>query len=448
MAALALAAALALGYGGCVGPRDGFSCSAHGQCVDGAGRQGMCEDVGQCSFFDASCTDSYRRFADAARADLAGSCVQAASAAGCVAQVVAGGNPGEAEEPAYSHTCALKNDGTVFCWGANNVGQLGHGGGATPIPRKVAGLPAVQAISAGALHTCALAADGRVFCWGSNGDAQLGAVDAGGVKIADTGTPVEVLGLPGPAEMISAAGKHTCALVSGALWCWGENATGELGDGTTEERPTPVEALGMSDVAFVANGDEHTCALTQSRSLWCWGANADGQLGTPEVNGNQLTPAPVGTITSVAEVASGDEHTCARKPDRTIWCWGYNASGEVGDGTTDDARAPVKVLSADHLASSGNAFHTCAFSDEDGELRCWGANENGQVGNGSTGDAVTSPALAHLVAVTQVAVGMAHTCALTRDGALYCWGANESGQLGLGAPGSESAEPVSVALCP
>jgi hypothetical protein len=171
-------------------------------------------------------------------------------------------------------------------------------------------------------------------------------------------------------------------------------------------------------------------------------------MGMPDVTGNLLVPTPVSTVTSIADLAVGDEHTCIKKPDGTVWCWGYNASGQVGDGTTDSKKQPVKVLSADHVVTSGNSFHTCALTDADGALRCWGANDQGQIGSGSKELSVNVPTAAHILGVTGVTVGMAHTCALTKDGALWCWGANESGQLGPGAKGALSLDPVAVPICP
>jgi hypothetical protein len=277
IAGAAALAAMGIMGAGCTAANDGFLCTSSTQCVAEDGSRGMCEPSGYCTFLDTSCAESFRRYGDAASSDLKGNCVGAAAGGRCVLDVSAGGNPAEADVAARSHTCALKTDGTVWCWGANDKGQLGDGTTTSrAVPAKVTGLPAVDHISAGAEHMCALTKAGVVYCWGTGDDAQLGVVDAGGNKIGNSVTPVKVTLLPGPAQAISAAGKHTCALVSGAIYCWGENATGELGDGSTMERPSPVLAKSIGKVSLVVNGDEHTCALDANRSLWCWGSNADG----------------------------------------------------------------------------------------------------------------------------------------------------------------------------
>lgn len=436
-----------LALAGCVPREPGFQCTSTAQCVAGDGSQGMCEPSGYCSFADATCAESGRRYGEAVPEEHRGQCVGIVGGGRCVEQLAAGG----------AHTCALKTDGSVWCWGDNALGQLGDGtttARAAPVQvEALSGLSVVQ-LSGGAEHTCALTSGGELYCWGGNEDGQLGVVDAGGMKVS--GSPVPVLVKMPPeapqgvgAQAFSAGGKHTCSvLVDGSVWCWGENAAFQLGDGTSDERPLPVQTQGISKVVAVANGDEHTCAIRDDGSLHCWGSNANGQLGVLDIT-SAPTPVHVTSLTSVAELAGGDEHTCIRKPDATIWCWGYNGSGSVGNGGGDDVRVPLKILTGERIISNGIGFHTCAWThDEGGVLSCWGSNDRGQIGHGKDEKVVPVPARAKIIAATGAVTGGSHTCALTKDGALWCWGDNESGQLGIGKAGGRFYAPVFVPICP
>ncbi|MBI4700423.1 MAG: hypothetical protein HY744_04520 [Deltaproteobacteria bacterium] len=206
---------------------------------------------------------------------------------------------------------------------------------------------------------------------------------------------------------------HTCARkADGTLWCWGSNEKGQLGDGTTKGqdcngwpcKPSPqqVPALGTS-VVEVSAGEGHTCARTGSQKLWCWGNNAGGQLGSGTVL-PELSPVPVTALgASVVEVSAGYNHTCARKGDGTLWCWGSNGSGQLGDGTTKGQDCsgwcnalPVQVtaLGTAVVEVSAGYNHTCARK-QSGTVWCWGKNQLGQLGDGTTIDRPT-PVQAHL----------------------------------------------------
>lgn len=428
---------------GCLPARDGFRCAQNTQCISEDGKPGMCEATGFCSFVDTTCADSSRRYGDAVSEDLQGKCVGASTSGSCIAQMTAGG----------AHTCILKSDGSAWCWGANDHGQLGDGTMvSSAIPQPVQGFDGkvIAEISGGAEHTCARTDIGEIYCWGGNEDGQLGVVDASMQKVADSATPRRVTLPPGAgaATLLSAGGKHTCVLVGGIPYCWGENGTEQLGDGTSIERATPVQVTGLTDVVDIENGDEHTCAVRDDRTLYCWGANVDGQLGDPSVTSAAI-PHRVESVTSVDQLATGDEHTCIRKPDASIFCWGYNSSGSVGNGTTDDVTVPTKIFTADSIRSNGFAFHTCAHvSDEGGVLSCWGANDKGQIGNGSSEAAVIVPTRVALITTADFVLGGSHTCAVTQDGAFFCWGDNESGQLGVEPTLASTDLPVRVSVCP
>jgi uncharacterized repeat protein (TIGR01451 family) len=285
------------------------------------------------------------------------------------------------------HTCAVLADGTVRCWGSNGYGELGNGttgfGSSTPV--TVSGLNNAVAVSVGINHTCAVLTDGTLRCWGYNNLGFLG----NGTTI-NSSTPVTVSGITN-AVAVSASGSHTCAvLTDGTLQCWGSNYYGELGNGTTANSRTPVTVSGISNAASVAAGGDvfssHTCATLADGTMRCWGLNDFGQLGNGTISFSS-NPSPIivsGISTAVAVSASGS-HTCAVLSDGTLRCWGRNVYGELGNGTTTNSSTPVAVSGISTAVSvSAGGYHICATL-ADGTLKCWGYNYYGQLGNGMAG---------------------------------------------------------------
>ncbi len=239
------------------------------------------------------------------------------------------------------HTCARTSTGAMKCWGNNAYGRLGDGTTTNRDEPVTIFASGINSISAGWAHTCAATSSGAAKCWGLNNRSQLGLNSTGG----DHFSPATVSGLGSGVTSVSAGGFHTCAMVSGAIKCWGANNFGQLGDTTTFERDEPVNVFWLASVpAAVSAGGNHTCALNTDGGVKCWGQNAYGQLGD---NTNDQRTAPVnvsGLANGVASISAGWSGNCARMSGGGAKCWGYNGDGQLGDGTTTNRDEPVDVL--------------------------------------------------------------------------------------------------------
>lgn len=344
------------------------------------------------------------------------------------------------------HTCAVTTAGAAKCWGNNGYNQLGDGtwiSNSTPV--DVAGLGnGVAAVAAGEGHTCVLLMDGGAKCWGDNWYGQLG--DG---TTTDRSTPVDVVGLANGAAAIVAGSIHTCAVTaaSGAK-CWGANWNGQLGDGTTYQRSIPVDVAGLeSGVAALAAGWGHTCALTTAGGVKCWGYNRFGQLGDGTTTSSSTPVDVVGLGSGAVAIAVGDGHTCAVTIAGGVKCWGDNLNGQLGDGTTANRSTPVDVvgLASEMAATAAGHWHTCALTAAGG-AKCWGRNASGQLGDGTTFQRSMPVDVAGLGSgAAVIAAGYGHTCALTMAGGVKCWGSDETGQLGVGTT-LFSTTPVDVVM--
>ena len=240
-----------------------------------------------------------------------------------------------------AHACAVRSTGHLACWGHNASGQLGDGRlGPTNrnTPVAVEGIANAIAVDGGWQHSCALRRNGRIACWGLNGWGSLG----DGTTDARL-TPVRVHRVAN-ATGIAVGWQHSCALRSnGRVACWGWNSSGRLGDGTSTSRSTAVRVHRVANATFIAAGDNHSCALRANGSVACWGIN-EGRLGDGTID-IRRTPVRVRRISDATAIATGGGHSCAVRSSGRVSCWGSNSRGQLGDGTTRRRRlTPVDVV--------------------------------------------------------------------------------------------------------
>ena len=409
------------------------------------------------------------------------------------------------------HSCALSSGGGVKCWGSQSNGQLGNNSVVDInilYPVDVVGrntdsnlggdgvLGNVVQISVGGSHTCALSSSGNVLCWGQSNAGQLG-----NNATEDSSFPVQVVGPDAGSDnigdgvldnivQISAGGYHVCALnSSGNVLCWGNNNFGQLGDDTANNRGYPAFVVDrdgsttpLSGVVQLSAGVAHTCALTSAETVLCWGHGAFGQLGSSSetfydedeggyVGANRDAPLAVLTqqggsfLSGIAQVASGDQNTCALTLDGHVKCWGTSEGGALGDNgvvTADYSWFPVDVVGADtDNSGSGNGSlsnivqitfgyqYACALNALD-KVWCWGHGQYGKLGTGSTGDKnypvsviVGSGSLSSLSGIVEIVSSYWTTCALSEEGRVLCWGHGGYGVLGYGGT-SDQSSPVTV----
>ena len=285
----------------------------------------------------------------------------------------------------------------------------------------------------GLLYNCALLSTGAVKCWGYNGEGQIG--DNSQTQRL---TPVSVSGLSSGVIAISTGFYHACALLStGAVKCWGQNSQGQIGDNSKTNRLTPVDVSGLSSgVTAISAGYYHSCALLSTGAAKCWGYNASGQIGDATNVTNRLTPVDVSGLSSgVTAISTGGDQTCALLSTGAVKCWGYNGQGQIGDATSGTNRtSPVDVsgLSSGVTAISAGYQHTCALLST-GAVKCWGNNGSGRLGDNSQTNRLTPVAVSGLSSgVAAISAGVYHTCALLSTGAVKCWGSNSYGQVGDG----------------
>ncbi|MDQ3032839.1 MAG: hypothetical protein M3Y87_10505, partial [Myxococcota bacterium] len=357
-----------------------------------------------------------------------------------------------------AHACAATDGAIVSCWGANDAGQIGLGTidepPFVPVPTRVEdGDPAsfIQALAGGADTTCVLRGNSSWTCWGSHWFGQLGDGMTGVTGVPTTTTT----GL----ELVDLSGASTyCGIArDGAIWCWGYNARGQLGRGVeTHHEATPGRVGDRNDWRAIDADGLHTCAIRNDDTLWCWGYNDSGELGLGHSE-NRAVPERPGCAAGQsatcfddwASVANGEFHTCALRRDGSLWCWGGNGNGQLGLGMIGtEESAPRRVGESRWTLVEAGPRNTCAIA-EDGSLWCWGPGSAGQIGDGaretrSVPSRVLDPPSGERW--EGVAIGAQHTCGIRSDRSVWCWGANAEGQLGIGAA-TEGGAPTARRVC-
>jgi len=323
-------------------------------------------------------------------------------------------------------------------------------------------------VDGGAYHSAALKRDGTVWVWGGNDYGQLG--DG---TIIDKNAPLQVVSLePYGIKKVVAGDFFTVALMSdGTVWAWGDNDFGQLGDGTNIQRTVPVQVKGeagtgfLSGITDIAAGSFHSLALRDDGTVWAWGYNFFGQLG--DGSGLYLdsnTPVSVSGLSNVSSVSAGVNHSLALKSDGTVWAWGWNDIGQLGDGSLIQKDSPVQVLGeagagtflSDVQSISSGGFHSTALKNDGAVVWVWGDKDFAQLGDGTVGDGDPGttvsgdyseiPVQTTLISdVIGISSGNAHTLAIDSAGlSLWAWGSNDFGQLGNGSSGDRDPSTINA----
>lgn len=327
-------------------------------------------------------------------------------------------------------SCRVGADGTAHCWGALEFDEmsLSH-------ERLTIAGQHWRSVSVGVRHLCGIDDAGAAWCLGQNPTGQLG----NGSKLPSLSSPVRVAG--GLSFNTVDVGGHSCGVAAdGAAWCWGQGNYGQLGNDSNQHSAMPVQVAGGLKFRSISVGLLHGCGLTTDGRAWCWGSNELAPLGVGRRVMVVHQPAAVMGTTRFEAIVAGYQHSCALASDGNVWCWGVNEAGQLGDGSATDRDAPVRVAGTrrfKRLATAVTSSHTCAIAT-DGAAWCWGFNADGQLGNGSTDNSPQPAAVAGGLKFVSISAGHFHTCGVTLDDEVWCWGGGRFDGLGTGAKGGST----------
>jgi alpha-tubulin suppressor-like RCC1 family protein len=338
----------------------------------------------------------------------------------------------------HFQTCVIHPEGRLSCWGTRSQVLVCDPDCIVEPPHEIQSLTDVVEVALGIVHGCALRNEGSVWCWGGNPIGQVGPFGAG------DDLPPQLVDVGGPARHVGAGVEFSCAVrLDGSTVCWGVTPTLQArGGGETD--PAAVEHLGP--VTFLSGAGEHACALLESGEVECWGLSRWGKLGLGEpVDDDPFSPNRVGGLSGVTRLDSAPNRNCVVLGVGDPVCWGRDIERPPTDGQNVDQPVPTALSFGFPLSRVSLGFrHACGVR-EDGHVVCWGLNDRGQLGVGDADEHAGALEVVSLSDVVEIASGNDHTCALTGDESVWCWGDNSHEQLGTPLP-SFSATPIRVGL--
>ena len=350
-------------------------------------------------------------------------------------------------------TCGVTAMGKAYCWGDGSQRQIGNGTSTninTAI-QLVSGGYTWKMVDSGGDTNCGVTTAGVGYCWGRGDKGEVGNGTSGAYNYKSTpvlvsgGHTWKKIGLNSD-SIDTTYGAPVCGItMAGALYCWGDNTNGKLGDGTTTQRTTPVAVSGGGTWADVAPGTDHTCGLKTDGSVWCWGLNTSGQLGNGTTTSSSV-PVRESSNSSWKQVWAGYDATCGVKSDDTAWCWGNGTNSKLGNGTSTNKTSPT-IVSGGHtwtMVSVGR-YAMCGVRKTDSLIMCAGVATWGQLGRGTTAGTQSTPVvISDTNTYTSVSVGYYEdVCATRTDKTGWCWGGNGMGE---GARGNQTRATVATAM--
>lgn len=341
-------------------------------------------------------------------------------------------------------TCGVKLDGSGYCWGSDATLQVGNGAttGNQLVPAALSGGGTWLSVNAGFESACGLKTDGTAWCWG---EGQNGVIGNGATT--DQNAPTAVGG-GHTFKMIAMnnSATHACGIRASddALYCWGYNNEGGLGDNTNTNRSSPTGVNGGGAWKYIATGYGNSCGIKTDDSLWCWGRNVFGAVGD-NTQVDKWVPTAVNGGGTWKRVSIGYEHACGIKSDDTGWCWGYRANGEIGDGTYGARVLVPTAVSGGYKWKeiSVGTWSSCGIRT-DGVLMCWGDNSRGQLGNNTTNTSNVPVAVSGGDTWRTISLGWLTACGIKTDDRGYCWGYNDPGTVGDNTSGTNRLVPTAI----
>jgi len=428
---------------------DNVACTTSDKC-DGGQCRGTdgCNDANICTFESCKNNNNCAK-TNAPAGTFCGAGMACDGSGACKVQQSTGW--ARAADVALYNGCAIKNDGTAWCWGANKYGELGDGTTTerlTPTQVKVTGAVTDIATDGHSMAgTCAVvtgASTRDVWCWGRNYRGRLGVVPTGNV----VATPQKVAGTVG-AVGVSLNSEFACALMpDGSVRCWGSNSSGQAtGEKGKLDNPAGIPVPGVSGATALASDSRGGCVVLADKTVSCWGTNSSGSLGRGNSTYGAQVAGPVKDLSNIIAIEAGEYGSrCALDSSKSAWCWGENGSGQLGDASKTDRNLPVKIAKvAAKVTGLAMAQATTCFLLADKKVTCTGHAAYGTLGDGGTTQRLEPTTfVSGLTDVFSLAGGSYTMCAVKTDGAVYCWGLGNFGQRGEGSKTQKVSTPVKV----